>query len=146
MRCARRKHPYSVIPMTHDDICDFSQMSDSVPHLSKIRWRNVKWLRYLRVEPAQIEVYVKDSFGDGDFHQLTRKTRKAQPDVLTMTFRPKYHAHLPITDAKKADLMSLCKNGTIPTQYHDYYKTLPAGKQKVDRLAEPNQSESSDDE
>ena len=47
VRCARRKHPYSVIPMTHDDICDFSQMSDSVPHLSKIRWRNVKWLRYL---------------------------------------------------------------------------------------------------
>ena len=77
VRCARRKHPYSVIPMTHDDICDFSQMSDSVPHLSKIRWRNVKWLRYLRVEPAQIEVYVKDSFGDGDFHQLTRKTQES---------------------------------------------------------------------
>ena len=51
---------------------------------------------------------------------------------------------IPVTKVKKDDLIELCRNGTIPTKYHGFYKNLPSSE--VDKLSEPDYQERSDDE
>ena len=56
-----------------------------------------------------------------------------------------YQAKPPISAAKKKDLVDLCKAGIIPTEFHDYYKTLPSQQNKADRLPLPDALESDSD-
>jgi hypothetical protein len=43
--------------------------------------------------------------------------------------KPCYKAMLPIAALKKADLLSLCKSGVIPSEQHLFFKNLPSLKQ-----------------
>ena len=54
----------------------------------------------------------------------------------------KYSSRIPISSAKKKDLVNLCKNGTIPREFHEYYKTLPSSQSTKDILMEPDANES----
>ncbi|KAH3725266.1 hypothetical protein DPMN_051100, partial [Dreissena polymorpha] len=40
--------------------------------------------------------------------------------------------------AKKKDLISLCRNGTIPSEYHKYYEDIPDDKNVRDCLPDPD--------
>ena len=42
---------------------------------------------------------------------------------------------------KKKDLVNLCKNCTIPREFHEYYKTLPSSQSTKDILMEPDANE-----
>lgn len=66
------------------------------------------------------------------------KLREAVPN--------KYRQKIPISAAKKRDLMTLCKNGTIPKDHHDYYKNLPSSSTVKDKLPESDIEESDRDE
>ena len=55
----------------------------------------------------------------------------------------KYQSKLPILAAKKKDLMSLCKSGVIPSEYYEYYKSLPATTFLKDILAEQDRVDNS---
>jgi len=50
----------------------------------------------------------------------------------------KYTCRLPISTAKKADLLSLCKSGIIPSDCANFYEAIPVSKSCKDRLAEPD--------
>ena len=52
---------------------------------------------------------------------------------------------LPILSAKKADLLSLCKSGTIPEEYQTYYKSLPCSKSARHKLPVPGASKNDED-
>ncbi len=52
---------------------------------------------------------------------------------------PKYKQKLPISAAKKKDLLSLCRSGVIPRAYHDFYKTLLSNAAVKDILPEPDE-------
>jgi hypothetical protein len=39
------------------------------------------------------------------------------------------------------DLVGLCKNGIIPSEYHEYYKSLPANNSVIDTLVDTDVEE-----
>ena len=51
---------------------------------------------------------------------------------------PKYDSKLPISAAKKNDLMQMCRTGVIPPEFHDFYETLPSNSSAPDKLGEPD--------
>jgi len=55
--------------------------------------------------------------------------------------KPAYPHPLPVSAAKKADLMKLCKAGTIQRQFHDFYEQLPVSDDVRDCLPEPDYTE-----
>ena len=50
----------------------------------------------------------------------------------------KYDSKLPISAAKKKDLMQMCRKGVIPTEFHDFYESLPSNSSAPDKLGEPD--------
>jgi hypothetical protein len=46
----------------------------------------------------------------------------------------KYKSKQPISAAKKKDLLTLCRTGVIPSEYHEYFKTLPSNNSVNDKL------------
>jgi len=58
--------------------------------------------------------------------------------LLNVELPLKYDNRLPISTAKKADLLSLCKTSIIPADCMHFYECLPTCKTKKDRLPEPD--------
>jgi hypothetical protein len=42
---------------------------------------------------------------------------------------------------KRKNLVSLCGSGIIPSEYHDYYKSLPSSSNVDDKLADTDTEE-----
>jgi len=61
-----------------------------------------------------------------------------------------YKSQLPIGQAKKNDLLKLCRSKAIPDEYHYWYQSLPGGAATNDRTMEAaiedSMSESEPDE
>ena len=53
----------------------------------------------------------------------------------------KYTSRQAISAAKKKDLVGLCKNGIIPSEYHEYYKFLPANNSVIDTTVDTDVEE-----
>ena len=97
-------------------------------------------------ETGVLLVLSKDDY-EGKFDDVaSRKTRKSGSGSCMFTMEALYSDQLPISSAKKADLMQLCKNGTIPTCYHEFYSHLPSSHGRENRLPVPDELESTDDE
>ena len=52
--------------------------------------------------------------------------------------KQKYKHKIPISEAKKKDLLDLCKDGTIPEDFHSYYDKLPSSVKVKDKVPEPD--------
>ena len=149
IQMARRRNPYSIIPLKYTDILDFKQYqsTDMKPQKktdtgTKVFWNKMKWMRYLKSEPDAC--YFKYAM-DAEFQKVKMTASKKQytPDD-NVPF--KYQKKLPISSAKKRDLMNLCKSGIIPPEFHEFYKSLPSSNNTNDRLPEPDAMEDSGDE
>lgn len=56
-----------------------------------------------------------------------------------------YSSPLPISEAKKKDLINLCKKGIIPQELHLWYESLPTSNEVIDRIMEPDVTEDGED-
>ena len=76
-----------------------------------------------------------------------RQKPKTQPALLktVIKLQQKYMQPLPISEAKKRDLMVLCKQRVIDKDYK-WYKDLPVAAAVVDKVPLPNIGETSDTE
>jgi hypothetical protein len=61
-----------------------------------------------------------------------KRGRPSEPYQLAKN----YTSWQAISAAKKRDLVGLCKNGIIPNEYHEYYKSLPANNSVIDTLVD----------
>ncbi len=52
-----------------------------------------------------------------------------------------YFGPLPISKAKYADLMGLCKSGVIPAPFHGWYKDLKVSARVIDAIPEQSDDE-----
>ncbi|CAC5379351.1 unnamed protein product [Mytilus coruscus] len=141
---ARRNNPYVVIPLL-----DFKSLQkENYKNMEqnkkgeKVRWREIKQLQFRKETPNVI--YYKYSFHE-EFNEITVVTRGRQKLVENLAVSTKYKERLPITEAKKADLLSLCQSGIIPADCVQFYKSLPSKKGKKDRLPEPDVDEQDQD-
>ena len=149
-RFARKRNPYNIIALSHEQFLNFKEMSKSATHLSQVNWKHACWIKYMKAakEDGSLEILVmyKESF-DGAFTLLTlKKTRKAAVSSTSLLPCKLYTSQLGISASKKADLLALCKDGTIPSIYHSFYENLPLSGETDDRIPVPDDQESSDDE
>lgn len=95
-------------------------------------------------QEEQRSIFVNYSFEEDAFIELdvqgrTRKRGRAQ---IWLTELPKcYDTKLPISEAKKKDLITLCNKNIIPEEFHEYYKALPSQTSTKDRLPVPTNDE-----
>lgn len=124
MLSARRRKPYTVIEMKHDDFYDLKDLAQQTlsNRRTNTEGETVNWLdiRVIRVEKSKPNtVFYKTDF-DEEFMKL-------EQNLVTDTLpKPAYTSPMPITKAKKHDLISLCQSGAIPSYYHDFYHNLPS--------------------
>ncbi|KAK7089570.1 hypothetical protein V1264_024516 [Littorina saxatilis] len=146
LRMARRGQPYVVIPLKHTDFLDVKQLACSAVRNTKtdingqrVNWLTVKCLQFVQGEEELL--YLKTSFDEEEYRVLRLVTsgKRGRTSSLTKTtIVPRYSSKLPISEAKKRDLLSLCKSAIIPEQHHDYYKALPSSTSAADKLPEPD--------
>ena len=79
-----------------------------------------------------------------DFKRINvcRSGRAALPADLGQA----YQTRIPISEAKKKDLVKLCTQLVIPPEMHEWYKSLPTTSRTKDRLPEPAVGDSADDD
>ena len=142
---ARRKNPYHVVTLKHYDFKDFKEAKIKANTKSQRRqpckWREMKWIRFTKNEPELC--LFKYSFDESEEFQTVKMPGSKQ--LSKNNIKPLYKGKLPISGAKKKDLVSLCKKGAIPTEFHDYYKGLSSSHSVQDRLLEPDISETEND-
>ena len=56
-----------------------------------------------------------------------------------------YTEKLPVSEPKKRDLISLCKESIIPSDCHGFYENLPSNKKVKDKLPVPDVLEDEQD-
>ncbi|KAK7486497.1 hypothetical protein BaRGS_00022298 [Batillaria attramentaria] len=152
LRMARRTRPYLVVPIKFTDILDFKSLAASTLRNTKtdITGQKVNWLKLkaLRFEKSREgEILYKTSFDQHSYQTIKvvggSKRGRAVPYQNAI---PHLYGHkLPISEAKKADLLYLCSSGVIPEEYHGFYKSLPASSAAMDRLPQPDISEQDND-
>jgi len=141
IRLARKKRPYTVVPLKYFDFLNLKPLGNSLLSANavdakgqRVQWMKIRWLRFRKSEPN--DIFFKYQF-DGDFRSMkiksSRKTKAATASVPQL-----YLTKLSISSAKKADLVSLCSDGTIPSEFHAYIKTLPDSNTIRDRLPDPD--------
>nr|KAG5701344.1 hypothetical protein BaRGS_006118 [Batillaria attramentaria] len=144
VRMARRTNPYTVIPIRYTQILDFKYLASQIIRNTKVDKNNkrVSWfkMKVIHFCKGQDTMHFKYGFDDSEYHQLclsSSSARRRQPD-LAHIIRPRYTEKLPVSEAKKQDLLSLCRSGVIPEDHHPFYENLPTASSKVDRLEEPD--------
>jgi hypothetical protein len=99
-----------------------------------------KCLRFLNTDPDSIQF--KYDFRE-EFRTLkvTTSKKRERPSANDSSEIPKkYKSKLPISLANK-NLINLCKFWVIPSEYHEYYKSLPSNSSVVESLADPDVQE-----
>ena len=153
IECARPKQPYVIQGLQYRDVLDFKHVAATSLRNTKtdvngqrVNWLKVKWLRYIKGEEDTI--FFKYRMNKPHFRQL--KTRGASRRGLHTIHTQvsdipcRYSARLPISAAKKADLLDLCGVKVIPEKHHPFYYSLPCSSSAPDRLPEPDITEETD--
>ena len=147
---ARRKNPYVVIPIKYDDITDFKTYTNKVcPNMKALRsgvrvnWLKIRWLQVRKDEDKSI--FVNYNFRPENFMEL-KTQKKTRKQLNAGGQKLLYNAKLPISSAKKKDLLSLCESGIIPEDLHGYYRSLPVVANMKELLPLPDDADDMDDD
>ena len=150
---ARRRKLYTVIPLKHGDIIDFKEVkSKRIENVRittegrRLNWTKIRWMRLMKKSPDTC--LIKYDY-DNKFQsiKLTGAKRGPTTDVPVSSdeLPQRYKSKLPISAAKKKDLLSLCKSSIVPSEFHEYYTSLPSHQSVKDQLPEPYIQESNSD-
>ena len=143
---ARRRNPYTVVPIRHGDMKDYKKVKQDrqknvkvTTEGKKVQWNKIKWMRYIKSEPGSC--FIKYDFEE-EFQEIkvygTKRGRAAGAGTSKGGIPRKYDSKLPISAAKKKDLMQMCRTGVIPPEFHDFYESLPSNSSAPDKLGEPD--------
>ncbi|XP_070184874.1 uncharacterized protein [Littorina saxatilis] len=158
IECARPKQPYTIQEIHHTDVLDLKHLAATNLRNTKtdvsghrINWLKIKWLRYLKGDADTI--FFKYRMTDPAFKMLKIRgaSRRGRQTVCTRVsdIPRRYDTRLPVSAAKKSDLLDLCRLAIIPEKHHHFYHQLPSSSSAPDRLCQPDvteQTDTSDDE
>jgi len=142
---ARRNKPYIVIPLRFEDFYDLKTLKSGTASNMKVEvsgmrvnWLNIKWIQVRQETPESL--FVNYTFDPTQFLEIrvTRGRCKPQTDILLTNC---FQAKLPISVAKKNDLLSLCRSKIIPEEFHSYYDSLDTNKALKDKLDDIDDSD-----
>lgn len=144
MGAARKNpRPYVVNQLKFSDFYNLHDLTQRIMKNRKldenkkpVQWLLIKWFRFQK--GVENKVWFKYNVEDADFHCLiiNQKWIRSKCTTVPITYRTlektAYSECLPISVAKKRDLLALLQEGVIPTVYANFYKSLPAHKNVKD--------------
>lgn len=150
IKSAKQTSPkYAVHEIKHSMILDFKECVSSVVSNRKkdtngdlVYWKRIHSFQYKKECPNIIffKYDFKDDYRSLNIHRGRRKMKSLEGYRL----KPLYRERLPISDAKRTDLIGLCNKGLLPSKYHRFYQILLYDSKEVDNLPEPNTSDESE--
>ncbi|MCG8049000.1 MAG: hypothetical protein N0E48_25925 [Candidatus Thiodiazotropha endolucinida] len=140
---ARRNKPYVVIPLRFNNFFDLKMHTQNNyknfktdVEGNKVNWLKVKVLKVSKEMPD--EIHVKYEYHEKEFKRLkVAKSVRGRP-TQDKNLPRKYKSKLPISLAKKRDLLDLCDSLVIPEIYHGFYNSLLTSKTVKDCLPFPD--------
>ena len=146
IRGARKTgRPYEVQRLVHSDFLAVKQLAKGIMKKRSrnqkddlVNWLSIKWFRFDKTRPYVIQY--KYSVMDVEFNQISVLTGFG-PQSVALQLHALYHDRIPISIAKKRDLMQLLKSEVIPCEYSCYYNELPSAGSTRDCLPEPSADE-----
>lgn len=120
------KHPYVVTEITQDQIFNVKDIIKDQNWATDDQERKVAWskIRELTVDfQKPFQVNFRYDF-EGIEHTMFINKNRQLVNLKTLQLQKAYDSTIPVPILKVKDLLSLCNNGTIPTKYHDFYKSL----------------------
>lgn len=148
LRMARRRKKYTVVPLSHTSFYNFKKVAEVSIHNTRIDTygRKVNWLqiRFMQLHKGQEDfLYFKTNFDEEEFHVLciTSSAKRKRPKPLK-ALPVCYKDKLPISEAKKRDLLSLCTSGVIPEEHQDFFRKLSSSSSVGDKLPQPDINDS----
>ena len=146
---ARKKKTYTVVPLKYFDFLNLKPLTESILPSSavdtngkKVEWMKVRWLQVRKSDPQNI--HAKYDFDELQFHTVKTKASRKHICVANPIQR-RYNEKLPISSAKKQDLISLCKDGNIPSEFYHYFQSITDSKSLRDCLPDPDILEEDND-
>ncbi|CAH2101034.1 unnamed protein product [Euphydryas editha] len=94
-----------------------------------VNWMDIKWIQFIKESPGL--VFYKYKLSDMTLKEIdiaASKTKKEKGSGISHLYKPlkkAYKSQIPISKAKKKDLMALLKDVVIPQDYIDYYTNIP---------------------
>lgn len=151
----KKPKPYSVKILKYSDIFDLTSLGKQLMQnrtkntkQETVNWLRIKWLRFQKATPFVIS-YKYELQTDLEFKSLdVRMNCETQFSWEEQVLSPKYNQPIPISKAKKKDLMYLLKTGVIPQAYTHYISSIPtsdAAKDIVPYVVEEEQDNSTDE-
>lgn len=140
----KRSRAYNVLTLSHKHFLNLRSMGKKINLLTQIPWQSICWVRYVKVG-SDIQVMYKRSY-HGYFIEATAKQTRHKANTVNFVHEKLYSSRLNISDHKKSDLLALCRDGTIPCQYHSFYEDLPSVSAMCDRVPVTDDEEGSEDE
>ena len=129
----RHKNPYEVCVVNHGDFLVFKylaskQMRNVKANIKgeKVNWMKMKWIRTTKAELYTL--FYSYGFNDDVLEAikvtgaLNRRGKPSVEDDAPVEVPPKYNEKLPVTAAKKKDLLSMCESGIVPDENHSFYR------------------------
>lgn len=112
-----------------------------------VKWLQIKRLRYEKAQPGVI-LFSYDCKGSDYKHLKVTKLdcSPGRPKKVQPILKQLYHTELGITEAKKKDLLKLCKTNVFPKEQHDWVRKLKISREKTEKTPEPTVFEYFDEE
>jgi len=104
-----------------------------------VNWLAIKWMRFDKRKPYFIQY--KNLVTSEDLDEIFVLDDYLEQLLTMPDWHNLYRTRLPISEAKKKDLMDLLRAGVIPSQYRTFYSELPSDTAVRDCLAEPSADE-----
>lgn len=127
-------HSYDVHLLQYDAVYDLQALTESIitnrnktVSKKKVNWLLVKWFRF---EKGSTKVGFKYDV-NSDFDYIQANDASVPWDKITL--KKKYQSVLPISMAKKRDLIKLLKKGIIPQDYATFYEKLHSSAKVTDK-------------
>lgn len=135
----KNARPYHVKELIFNDMIDVKALASNIlvnksicSDGSKANWLKIKCLRFEKALPGVIQLrydyegpYLSmDTSSKTWKARQTRNMTTAALDFSKICLEKAYHQPLSISDAKKKDLINLCKKNIIPVELHPWYESL----------------------
>lgn len=138
----KKAQPFIVKELFFQDMIDVKALASEIlinkticSDGSKANWLKIKCLRFEKALPGVVQLrydyegpYLLMDVGSKKWKQ-TRNSTRTELDVSKIKLKKAYEHPLPIAEAKKKDLINLCKKNIIPAELHPWYESLPSTDQ-----------------
>lgn len=139
------KEAYRVKELKHSDFIDLKALGATMikNRTQDTEKKTVQWLKIKRMhfEKANSNVVFFSYEYNGPYKELIVHGKpQGRPEAINL--KELYSSEVPISQAKKRDLLRLCKNGVIPKEDHRFFQALKTKKESTtDLTPEPSNEE-----